>query len=113
MINCCLVKPGELNRQITINSLTNTPDGQGGFSSSFGVFATVWAKITPMKGSEKVHSDRLSTQQLSKVMMRYISGLNQTMQVIYNSQEYQIRSIVNIDEKNEWLELMIEQKVAQ
>ena len=114
MSKCCDIKIGELNRKITIRQLTNTPDGQGGFESdSWSNFAQPWARLKPMKGGEKVHADRLTTNQLTQCMIRYISGITTKMQVLYNGDEYQIRSIVNVDEANEWLELMLERVVTQ
>ena len=113
-MKCCDVKPGDLNRQIEFFDLGLADDGQGGQESTpIKVGNTSWAKIEPMKASEKIRNGMLNTQQMSKVMLRYRSDITQSMTATTRSIEYNIRSIVNIDERDEWLELMIEKVVAK
>jgi SPP1 family predicted phage head-tail adaptor len=112
-VTCCKYKAGDLNRKIDVNQPNNISDGQGGSSVGWTLFKSTWAKLEPMKGAEKVRSDRLTTAQMTKVIMRYDPLVTDEMQIVYNGEEYQIRSVVNINESNEWLELMIERVVAQ
>lgn len=112
-MKCCDIKIGDLNRKIMINTLNETDDGQGGQTITPVLLAEPWVKMTPMKGREKVQSDRLTTEQLTQVLMRYRSDVTEKQQVVYKGEEYQIRSVVNIEEADEWLELMIERVAAQ
>lgn len=118
MTNCCQTKApakiAELNRKVEIYSLQRVPDGQGGFAQTWlkNTYEP-WAKIKPAKGKETVNHDRLNTNQMFEFTMRYFSGLNQTDKIAYKGQDYQIRSIVNVDEMNEWLVVTGEKVVAQ
>lgn len=50
---------GELTEQITLESKTTASDGQGGSTPTWTAYATdIWAKVEPMRGSERMASAR-------------------------------------------------------
>ena len=92
------------------NQLVTSSDGQGGETTTFTEFKSVWCKVSPSKGTEKQDGGRLNTTQKLTITCRYFPDLVETMQAIYKGEELQIRSISNIEEANEWLEIIVERK---
>lgn len=111
-MKCCDIVAGQLNRKVEIYRLVRTSDGQGGETEAPSLVASPWARLTPKSGSEKVHADRLDAHGLSSVVIRYRDDLDESMYLVYRSRNYQIRSIINVEEADEWTELTIERGVA-
>ena len=101
------------NRQeVIIQSVVETPDGQGGFTDAWSTFATVQAEVEYMDGKESIDAGRLGVNQLIKLIFRYESGINEKMRVVLNGENLPIRSVINYDNLNQWTNLVIERDVA-
>jgi len=101
------------NRPVTFEQESQTSDGQGGHASTWSNFASVNVFIFPMKAQEKIQAGRLITDQMFNIHLKPIDGLDTKMKMIYNSEDYQIRSIENIAESDIWLKVTAEKGVAQ
>lgn len=86
---------GHLRHRITIQQYSTTSDGQGGFTRSWTTFATRWASIEPIKGLDQFRDDQKRSRQMYKIMLRYLSGLNEKMRISYDGATYFIISIEN------------------
>ena len=98
---------------IDIVELVETPDGQGGFTVAPSTLATVNAFAFPMTGQEKIDAGRLASVQMFKFMFKPVTGLTTKMKIIYNSEDYQIRSTDDIAEAGVWLKVAGELGVTQ
>lgn len=112
-MKCCDITPGMMKRRVSLQRKGDTPDGAGGVTVAWTQYAQPWASIKPKQGSEKLHSDRLDATGLSIVVMRYRDDVIESDKLVYRGKDYQIRSIVNIEEADRFLELTIERGVAQ
>ena len=112
-MKCCDIISGMLNRKIEFQRQVTAPTSSGGETVAWSTYANAWAHIKPMTGSEKLKFDRLGFEQMMKVIIRYRGDLTTLDKVVYRSEQYQIRSIVNIEEADQWLEIMMEKGVAQ
>ena len=111
-MKCCDLYGGLLRKKIALQSKTRTPDGSGGFTLVWATYATVRAKIDTKPGREQVEADRLSATQMLRAVIRYRADVNEVDRVSFAGKVYQIRSVVNVEFKNKWLELDLEQGVA-
>lgn len=109
-MSCCLVPLSELNRKVAVNNLVTSDDGQGGFNSTFEFYKNIWCKVVPKSGTEKKENGRLNTTQYLEITCRYFDGLTETAQLVYKGEKLQIRSIVNVEEMDEWLVIKAERK---
>lgn len=98
-------------KSISIISASDTSDGQGGITQTWSVYATDNARIVPMNASETEYSGRQSTNQLIKFSLPYRSGVTESMKVRFNNEDLPIRSIVNVEERDQWLEITAERKL--
>lgn len=102
---------GKLNKRIKFRSEVETSDGYGGSALSWSDLATVWGSFRPERGSEKVKAGRLS-ETLAGVMTIRSSTMTRQITTAYiavlDDEDYQIRSISNPDQRNRFLELVVE-----
>jgi len=62
---------GELRQKITIQSFTQTSDGQGGFYENPSTVKTAFAKVERMSGKRQVEYQQLYEGEIYEVTMRY------------------------------------------
>jgi len=101
-----------VRKSASIEVITLTPDDAGGFTESWAEHAAIEAEVTNMDASEAIQAGRVETGQMLKFYFRYAVGITEKMRVSYNGEYLPIRSINNIDEADEWIELICERKKA-
>ena len=61
---------GTLNQRATVLAQTLTADGGGGYSASWDVVATVWARLEPLSGADRYSAGRLESRARHKITVR-------------------------------------------
>ncbi len=112
-MKCCDINPSQLNRRIGIYKLNKTATSTGGFNETWTSVATVWAKVKNMSGTELVRADQLGATAFTDFTIRYRSGIDETMKIVFRNKDYQIRHINNIDEADRFLVIKAERGVSQ
>jgi SPP1 family predicted phage head-tail adaptor len=112
-MKCCDITIGMLNQRISIYEKTQVSDSSGGRSTSWTLVAEPWCSMKPLTGSERIRAETLTAQGMIRVLMRYRTDIDEAMKAVHRGVEYQIRSIVNIEMADEWLEIMLEKGVAR
>ena len=112
-MKCCDLYAGKLIHKITIERETAVPDGYGGSTDTWSTHKSLKAFIKPISGRERLHSQRLEASMSHKVFIRFSGDIIASDRVNYNGRFFQIRAIVNIEERNKWIELTCEEGVAQ
>jgi SPP1 family predicted phage head-tail adaptor len=107
---------GEMRHRVTIQTLTETSDGQGGQTQSWATLATVWGKLEPVKASEKAFAQRLQYARSHVLWIRHrtdISMLTGNMNRIqFDSRTWQIKGIRRPDERKFFLILDLDENVG-
>lgn len=101
-------RAGELNRQITIQQLLQSKDSEGGLVDSWSDFATdIWASVDNYSGNEPSIVKHGGLVGVSRVLfkIRYLSGISNTMRIVYDGKNHAIKHVSNWREKNKWLYL--------
>lgn len=98
------MNPGILDRVIEIQSYAVTRGAMGGETKAWSTFHSCRAKMTDNKGVEKVVADKETAISDTMFKIRYKQGIDTTMRVVYESENYEIKSINRIGRK-EILEL--------
>ena len=108
-------KVGDLRHLISLQNSTNTSDGAGGFTQSYSTIADVFASINPKKGTE-TFSDGAQGMQVEnpvthEIFIRYRDDItiNNTTKIVFGTREFNIRSILNLEEKNRLLKIEAEE----
>lgn len=87
------IQPGELDRRVTLQSSTTTKSSVGQQLHTWSDVATVWAKVVEEAGEEtREGRDAFNRQQL-RVIIRFRSGLSDSMRLVYGGNNFEITSV--------------------
>lgn len=109
---------GPLRERIAFEAREQIDDGYGNVvSGDWTLLTTVAARVEPLRGAETVQAMRLAGRQPVKITVRRSSL---TMQIapdfrardVRSGALYNVRSVMNPDEKNRYLEMECELGVA-
>lgn len=111
-MNCCDITPGMLRNLVQLQSQQKVADGMGGNVLNWIPYAVdVPMALQPWARSarESVFAKRLETNITHHAYMRYRTDLSSDHRIVYNGRLFQIRGLINIEERNVWLELILEE----
>jgi SPP1 family predicted phage head-tail adaptor len=111
-VNCCQLTAGMLREPIAIERQTLVSDGMGGHTSTWITLATVRAHVKPLSGREALQAMQLQASITHRIYMRYRADLLPSDRLVMRGQPLQIRSILNIEMRDRWLELSCDAGVA-
>jgi SPP1 family predicted phage head-tail adaptor len=94
-----------LNRRVTIQSRAAGQDNFGEPNGAWSDVATVWAAVAPVRGAERYQAAQTQAQNEIKVTIRYRAGLTPKNRLMLGARVLDIENIVNINERNETLEI--------
>ena len=97
---------GDLNKRITLQYQTKTPDGMGGFTVVWVDAATVWAAIWPVSASETIRADKTTMIITHRIRIRYRSTLKGSWRVSWAGRFFNIVSPIDPNMAHRWLDLM-------
>lgn len=106
---------GGLRHRLTIEEEVRVADGGGGFTLTWqavAVEAEVWGAILPLSGREVLRAQQLATPVSHCVSIRYRADVTASMRLTLGARVFNIRAVVNVEERDRWLELMCEEGVA-
>lgn len=101
----CLPLAGSLRHRVTLQSLTRTADGQGGFTEEWTDEATLWASVEPLKGYERFQAMQLQTPLTHAVTLRYRPGVTTAHRLLFGDRIFDVREVINEGERNATLRL--------
>lgn len=102
---------GNLNKRITLQYVTQTADGMGGFSETWADDAEVWAAIWPKSASEQIQSMQAVMTISHRIRIRYRSTLKPSWRINFGTRYFNIIEIINPNERGEWSDIMCKEIV--
>lgn len=106
---------GPLNQRVAFTRPTRTDDGAGGVDIASVLQFTVWGQLIPERGKEALEAGRVQSSSMATIRVRSSSLTRQIdtdWTAVIAGASYQIRSIANIDQRREYLDLVAELGVA-
>jgi len=103
---------GKLNKRITIQTPTQTADDMGGFNVTWSDLSTIWGGIWPVSAAEMVRSMQATMEITHRIRIRYQryeikpSYRIKFTDTVKGTRYFNIASIVNPDERQEWLDIL-------
>jgi SPP1 family predicted phage head-tail adaptor len=113
--HCCDVKACDLRHTILIQAENPTTDAGGGQTDPWAsptLVAAVRACIEPLRGFEKLRAMQLEDSISHKITIRFRSGLTAKMRIVFGTRLFNIRAIIDPEERNRWLEIFADEGVA-
>lgn len=111
-MKCCDLSPGKLRHTIAIERETRTPDGAGGSTLTWASVASPRAFIKPMSGGERLQAMRIEANVTHRIFIRYRSDILTSDRINFNGRLMQIRALINIEERNRWIEIYADEGQA-
>lgn len=104
---------GRLRHRVTLQRFVAVDDGGGGTVEDWQDVATVWAAVEPIRGRERLEAMQLEQAVDHRVVIRYRPGLDgRNMRVLYRGRALHVAAVINVEERNRWLELLCEERPA-
>lgn len=100
------MRSGKRNRRITIQRRDNSKNDSGGSIASWVTVATPWAGINNMSGMERsatLHQGGETADARTTFTMLYLSGIDETMRVLYGGKVFNIRFVNDVLERHKTL----------
>ena len=110
-MSCGVAEIGELRTRLVIQTKTRTTDSMGGGTVTWATFSTVWGSVEQKGANEAFWAKHLEHRVTHKIVIRYLSGVTSDMRISYGSRFFQIKGIMNWEEKNRYLILNCEEGI--
>lgn len=105
----------QLSARITIQSKTQVSDGMGGWTETWSAGDDLWAVWKPMSGGERVQAMRVSPNLAVKAVIRFRGNSDGAPfysaedRLQYRGRTYNIKTVFDVDGRQDWLEMMLEE----
>lgn len=94
-----------MDKRVTLQSVAQASDGQGGFTDTWSSVASLWAEIEPLNGYEKLQAMQLASPVTHKVTIRYRAGVTTKDRLLYSGRVFHIKEVINVGEDGNFLRL--------
>ena len=68
--------------------------------------AEFYASIEPVAGREYFQAQQVQNSTTHRIRCRYRPGINSKQQIRFRGRTFELQSVLNLEERNEWLEIM-------
>lgn len=99
------MKVGELRQRITIESLTETPDGGTSLTQSFPDLVSTWAKVEDIRGVVKFGATQIDPESTHLFTIRYYPGITTEDFILFDGRRFRIRAVSDRFERGRFLAL--------
>lgn len=103
---------GQMRHRVTIQSERRTTDTDGSAALRWYDDVKVYAAITPRAGSESFHGMQIEGRVTHEITIRYRADVTPKKRIYWNSRAFNIRAVLNVNERDRWLKIAAEEGVA-
>lgn len=107
ILNGKVINPGELRTPIYLESRTVSAETGGFQAPAWSTITTVRCRWRNAHGNESLQAALQEAEAPATVLIRYNATLDTTCAVRKGAERYEILSIDNIGERNEYMELRV------
>jgi SPP1 family predicted phage head-tail adaptor len=111
-VKCCDLTAGSLREPLTVQRKVAVSDGMGGQAIQWLDLYTTRGQVKPLSGREALQAMQLQASITHRVYVRYRADIKPADRIVMRGQPLQIRSILNIEMRNQWLEMLCDAGVA-
>ena len=107
-----MIQAGKLRHSIIIQKKVVNRDDYGAEVVTWQDFTRAWGSIEPVSGREYFLAQQMQAAVDHKIVIRYQSGITPDMKAVWNSRSFDIKAVLNKEEKNIELTLMCSEFVT-
>lgn len=95
--------PGTLRHRVVVESAAGAPDGAGGESVTWDTVATLWARIRPAGGTERIEAGHLAGVVTHTITFRYRDDIAGGMRVVHDGRVFRLLVVFDPDERQRFI----------
>ena len=106
---------GQLRHRDAIEAANAASDSYGGQINPWAaptIVARVWARIEPLRGREQLRGMQLESRVTHRITIRHRADLGAANRIRFGTRVFNIRAVIDVEERGRWLELLCEEGVA-
>lgn len=96
----------EMSEEVVFKSLTQTKNDSGGYEVVRTTFDTVMARVRPKHGKEELIAQRIDVVNMYEITIRYLPGLKEEMEALWDGKTLQIKSVIPLRGKKEFMSIL-------
>lgn len=96
---------GKFKQRITFQKPVINVDGNGYETEKLENYKMVWAKVMNLSGREYFEAAAIKQERIIKFIVRAITGIDETMKILFQDKVYDIVFINNIGYQNKYMEI--------
>lgn len=100
---------GRLRHRTSILVRSEEPDAGYGTAETFTEIASVWAQFIPISGLKRIETTSYGSEITHKVLMRYLGVVTDRHWLEWSNRRFEIKSFRYLQEKTNWLELLVQE----
>ena len=93
------IRAGLLRHQLELQRKTRSRNASGGWTKTSTTIATVWGSMEPVSGNELVEAKKQGWDVTHKARIRHYEGLTPEWRIVFDSRDFEIVSVLNIEER--------------
>lgn len=102
-----MIRAGELNRLVELQRYSEERDERTGETTeTWRSYGTAWAQVIPVSAAERERADQMNAVVTHKVRMRWDETVTVRDRIKIDARLLVIESAINVDERDEELQLM-------
>jgi SPP1 family predicted phage head-tail adaptor len=103
---------GKMRYRVKVENATNTRDAGGGLSQSYSAVTFIYANIKPLNANSIYRQGIVQEKVTHEITLRYMKNISTNSRITYGSRNFNIKGIINVDERDRFLKLLCEEGVA-
>lgn len=100
-----MISAGELDQRVLIERPDDHPDGRGGAVKGWAEVATVWARVRPISGRERLSAQQVEAATSYRVVIRRRTDVTAACRVIWQGKAMAVTFIGEAGSRDPWLTL--------
>jgi len=103
---------GALRHYVKLQHATYVQDSSGATTETWTDIANIWAQIKPLSGRQMDIAKQAQSEVTHEIIVRYRENVTPDKRIKYGSRIFYIESVMNIEERNNWLILRCKEYIA-
>lgn len=103
---------GEMRHHVTVQLCTNSKGTDGAFVKTWTDRCIDWAAIKPVSSSENLQGKQVTGEITHSIRMRYNEDILLSDRIVNDTHYYYVISIINVDLRGRFMELMVKESQA-
>jgi len=107
---------GRLRTMLHLQKAVKVLDMGGGHTIEWAPIAVLWSEVIPVSANERYHAMALESNVTHRIITRYRPDISVTPElriIDNNGTQYNIRGVMDIENRKRFLEILVEEGVVQ